>query len=151
MDDNDPAQIRGPSLSLRWVVRWLPMDRLRAERSLNTLKRHWFSKRKNLWAMVREVATKEESRMESSDAVHKADEVEATLALLGTDEAAVGYATMSIHVTAETEEAALAKARLVHEVTDGLGWVTEVERMNALKAGSAVCRATPTPTCGGRC
>ena len=83
---------------------------------------------------MREVATKEESRLESSDATHKADEVEATLALLGADEAAVGHLTMSVHVTAETEEAALAKARLVQEVADGLGWTTEVERTNALQS-----------------
>ena len=128
------SRLCGLPLSLRWGVRWLPMDRLRAEKQLNTLKRHWFSKRKNLWTMMREVATKEESRLESSDATRKADEVEATLAMIGADEAAVGHLTMSIHVTAETEEAALAKARVVQEVTDGLGWVTEVERVNALQS-----------------
>ena len=128
------TRLCGLPLSLRWTVRWLPMDRLKAEKNLNALKRHWFQKRKNLWTMMREVATKEESRLESSDATNKADEVEATLALLGADEAAVGHVTMSVHVTAETEEAALAKARMVQEVTDSLGWVTELERVNALQS-----------------
>ena len=128
------GRLCGLPLALRWTVRWLPMDRLRAERQLTTLKRHWFSRRKNLWTMVREVVTKEESRLESSDATHKADEVEATLALLGADGASVGHLTMAIHVSAETEEAALAAARTVQEVTDGLGWVTEVERANALQS-----------------
>ena len=128
------SRLCGLPLSLRWTVRWLPMDRLKAEKNLNALKRHWFQKRKNLWTMMREVATKEESRLESSDATNKADEVEATLALLGADEASIGHCTMSVHVTAETEEAALAKARMVQEVTDGLGWVTEVERVNALQS-----------------
>jgi type IV secretion system protein VirB4 len=110
------------------------MDRLQAEKNLTALKRHWFQKRKNLWTMMREVATKEESRLESSDATIKADEVEATLARLGADEASIGYCTMSVHVMAETEEAALAKARMVQEVTDGLGWVTEIDRVNALQS-----------------
>ena len=60
------GRLCGLPLSLRWTVRWLPMDRLAAEKQLNTLKRHWFQKRKNLWTMMREVATKEESRLESS-------------------------------------------------------------------------------------
>ena len=128
------GRLCGLPLAMRWTVRWLPMDRLRAERQLNALKRHWFQKRKNLWTMLREVATKEESRLESSDATNKADEVEATLAMLGADAAAVGHLTMSVHVAAETEEAALAKARLVQEVADGLGWTTEVERANALQS-----------------
>ena len=72
--------------------------------------------------------------MESSDATNKADEVEATLALLGVDEASIGYVTMSVHVMAETEEAALAKARMAQEVMDGLGFVTEVERVNAFQS-----------------
>ena len=128
------SRLCGLPLSLRWSVRWLPMDRMKAEKQLNVVKRHWFQKRKNLWTMMREVATKEESRLESSDATNKADEVEATLALLGADEASIGHCTMSVHVMAETEEAALAKARMVQEVTDGLGWVTEVERVNALQS-----------------
>ena len=128
------GRLCGLPIALRWTVRWLPMDRLQAEKQLTALKRHWFQKRKNLWTMMREVATKEESRLESSDATHKSDEVEATLALLGADEAAIGHLTMSIHVMAETEEAALAKARMVQEVTDGLGWTTEIERTNALQS-----------------
>ena len=128
------ARLSGLPMPLRWVVRWLPMDRLKAERQLNTLKRHWFSKRKNLWTLLREVATKEESRLESTDATNKAAEVESTLALLGADGASVGHVTMSVHVSAETEEAALAKARVVQEVTDALGWVTEVERVNAMQS-----------------
>ena len=128
------TRLCGLPLALRWSVRWLPMDRMKAEKQLNAVKRHWFQKRKNLLTMMREVATKEESRLESSDATIKADEVEATLVLLGADEASIGYCTMSVHVMAETEEAALAKARMVQEVTDGLGWVTEVERVNALQS-----------------
>ena len=128
------GRLCGLPLAMRWTVRWLPMDRLKAEKNLNALKRHWFQKRKNLWTMMREVATKEESRLESSDATNKANEVEETLAMLGADAAAVGHLTMTVQVTAETEEAALAKARLVQEVTDGLGWTTEVERANALQS-----------------
>ena len=118
------------------------MDRMKAEKNLTALKRHWFQKRKNLMTMMREVATKEESQLESSDATNKASEVEEVLALLGEDEAAVGHLTMSVQVMAETEEAALAEARLVQEVTDGLGWVTEVESQRPAKLArqSAVAR-----------
>ncbi|MEM6559986.1 MAG: conjugal transfer protein TrbE [Planctomycetota bacterium] len=128
------ARLCGLPIALRWTTRWLPMDRMKAEKNLTALKRHWFQKRKNLMTMMREVATKEESQLESSDATNKASEVEEVLALLGADEAAVGHLTMTVQVMAETEEAALAKARLVQEVTDGLGWVTEVERANALQS-----------------
>ncbi len=79
-------------------------------------------------------ATKAESQLESSDATHKADEVEVTLALLGADEASIGHGTMSVHVMAETEEAALVNARTVQEIVDGLGWTTEVEGVNALQS-----------------
>jgi hypothetical protein len=119
------------------------MGRMKAEKQLNAVKRHGFQKRKNLLTMMREEgwgvgggggATKEASRLESSDATIKADEVEAMLGLLWADEASIGYCTMSVHVIAETEEAALAKARMVQEVTDGLGWTTEVERVNSLQS-----------------
>ncbi|QQE11313.1 hypothetical protein JD969_17720 [Planctomycetota bacterium] len=118
----------------RWCIRFLPMSRQMAHSHVTKLKRHWFSKRKNLFTLMKEMASKEESQLEDPDARVKADDADHALAMIGSDDASFGYTTMSFCVWDVTSEAAESKANVLREATDRSGWITQIESTNAFEA-----------------
>lgn len=126
--------LNGLACEYRWVGRWIPMDKTEATRRLNKLRRHWFAKRKNMWTLIREVLTKQESRLEDSDSVNKANDVDEALQELGSDFCSFGDFTLSITTWDQDEHAATEKARGIQEVVDSFGIVSEIEDFNAFQA-----------------
>jgi type IV secretion system protein VirB4 len=121
-------------MEYRWVGRYLPMDKVEAARSLNKLRRHWFAKRKNLWTLLREVLTKQESALEDTDSLNKAEDVDAALQELGADFCSFGDFTLTVTTWDAQEAIAMEKARAIQQVIDGFGIVSEIEDFNALQA-----------------
>jgi type IV secretion/conjugal transfer VirB4 family ATPase len=118
----------------RWVGRFMPMDKTDATKLLNKLRRQWFAKRKGMVTLLKEAITKQESKLEDSDSINKAQDVDDALQELGGDHCSFGDFTLTITVWDQAETAATEKARAVQQVVDGVGLVSEIEGFNAVQA-----------------
>ncbi len=121
-------------ISYRWVSRFLPLDREEARRELEKIRKRWFSKRKGLATMLREALLKEESSLQDNDAANQTADADLALQELGADAVSAGYATLTLVVAEESEEQANDSVRLISQVADGLGFVTQLESVNAVEA-----------------
>jgi type IV secretory pathway VirB4 component len=89
-------QLNGLGVSYRWVSRFLPLDKEDARRAITTLRKRWFAKRKGILALLKEALTQEPTALEDPDALQKAGDADAALAILGGDAAAMGYFTPTL-------------------------------------------------------
>ena len=121
-------------IEYRWVGRYLPMDKADATRHLNKLRRQWFAKRKGMTTLLKEAITKQESKLDDSDSLNKAEDVDDALQELGGEHCSFGDFTLTITVWDEDEQTATEKARAVQQVVDGIGLVSEIEDFNAVQA-----------------
>jgi type IV secretion system protein TrbE len=121
-------------IEYRWVGRYLPMDKADATRLLNKMRRQWFAKRKGMTTLLKEAMTKQESKLEDSDSLNKAEDVDDALQELGGDHCSFGDFTLTVTVWDGNEETATEKARAVQQVVDGVGLVSEIEDFNAIQA-----------------
>lgn len=118
----------------RWSTRFLCMDKAEAEKELGRLRRQWFSKRKNVAALLRETIFQQESPLVDTDASNKAVDADAALQELGSDQVAFGYATATVTVFDTDAGAADEKLRMIERVIQGRGFVTIPETLNAVEA-----------------
>ncbi len=121
-------------VSYRWVTRFLPLGREDARREIEKIRKRWFSKRKGLLTLLREALFREESALLDNDAGNQAADADAALQDLGSDGVSAGYATLTITIAESSEAAAEDALRLIRQTTDALGFVTEVESVNAVEA-----------------
>ena len=122
------------ALEYRWVARYLPMDKLQATSHLGKLRRQWFAKRKGMLALLKEAIMKQESRLEDSDSLNKAQDADAALQELGGDYVSFGHFTLTVTVWDENESTAIDKARAVQQVVDSNGMISQIESFNAVQA-----------------
>jgi type IV secretion system protein VirB4 len=118
----------------RWTTRFICLDKAAAERELTTLRRHWFSKRKGLVAMLRETLTQEPSPLVDSDADNQAADADQALQELGSDAVAYGYVTATVVVSDCDPAVADEQRKAVERVIQGRGFVTVPESFNAVEA-----------------
>ncbi len=121
-------------ISYRWVTRFLPLDREEARRELEKLRKRWFSKRKGLLTLLREALFREEAALLDNDAANQTADADLALQELGADAIGAGYATLTIIVGETREQAADEAMRQIQQIADGLGFVSQVESMNAVEA-----------------
>lgn len=122
------------ALSYRWVTRFLPLDREEARRELEKIRKRWFSKRKGLLTLLREALFREEAALLDNDASNQAEDADRALQDLGADAISAGYVTLTITIADASEAAANESVRQIQQVADGLGFVTQVEAVNAVEA-----------------
>ena len=60
------------AVEYRWMTRYIPMDKEEAIKELTRYKRRWFSKRKGIFTLLKEIISGAESAMVDSDAENKA-------------------------------------------------------------------------------
>jgi len=118
----------------RWTTRFLCLDKAAAERELTALRRHWFSKRKGLVALLRETLTQEPSPLVDSDADNQAADADRALQELGSDAVAYGYVTATVVVGDPDPTVADEQRQAVERVIQGRGFVTLPESFNAVEA-----------------
>ncbi|EGY01294.1 Conjugal transfer protein trbE [Nitrospirillum viridazoti Y2] len=118
----------------RWVSRFLPLDRPVATRTLTRLRRHWFSKRKSVFVLLREVVTNEPVQLVDSDAENKAADADLALQALGADHVGFGYLTTTVTVWDEDRQAAQDKLALVERAITSRGFTVIRETDNAVEA-----------------
>lgn len=121
-------------ISYRWVTRFLPMDREEGRKELEKIRKRWFSKRKGLMTLLREALFREESQLQDNDASNQTEDADLALQELGADAVSAGFATLTITIAEEDEEQANEAVRQVQQVADGLGFVTQLESVNAVEA-----------------
>ncbi len=121
-------------LSYRWVTRFLPLSPEEARREIERARKRWFSKRKGLMTLLREALFREESALQDNDAANQAGDADAALQTLLGEGCGAGYATLTITVAETSVEAADEAIARIRQMTDGLGFVTELESVNAVEA-----------------
>ena len=121
-------------LTYRWVTRYLALSPEEARREIERTRRRWFSKRKGLMTLVREALFREESALQDNDAAAQASDADAALQTLLGQGCGAGYVTLTITVAEDSEAAADEAVRLIRQTTDAIGFVTELESVNAVDA-----------------
>ena len=118
----------------RWVTRAICLDKLAAVQLASRVRRQWFSKRKSLAAILKEVLTSEASALVDSDAENKAAEADAALQDLGGDVAGHAFITASVVVWDEDADIAEARLRQVEKTIQASDFTCVLERTNAVEA-----------------
>ncbi len=120
--------------SYRWITRWISLDKPQANKELSKLRRQWFSKRKSVTAILREVMFNQESALVDTDADNKAIDADAALQELGSDDVSFGYVTTTIVVMDKDHAGVEEKLRSVERIINGKGFVTINETLNCVDA-----------------
>ena len=118
----------------RWSTRAICLDKTDAVKLLGKIRRQWFSKRKSIGAILKEVMTNEASALMDTDAENKALDADAALQELGSDQIGQAYVTATVCVWDESPSAADAKLRLVEKAIQGRDFTAMVETVNAVEA-----------------
>src|SRR6185312_9586467 len=77
---------------------------------------------------------REETALLDNDAGNQTADADLALQELGADGLSAGYATLTITIAEEDEQKAGESVRQIQQVADGLGFVTQVEGVNAVEA-----------------
>lgn len=118
----------------RWVTRFIALDKTLATKTLTSLRRQWFNKRKSITALLREVLYNSPARLLDSDADNKVADADQALQVLGGDHVAFGYLTTTITVTDRNRASVEDKVRAVERIVNGLGFTCVRETVNAVEA-----------------
>ncbi len=118
----------------RWVVRWLSLDKAEAQHELGKKRRHWWSKRKGIAALLREAIWQQETKLVDSDAENQSLDADVALQELGSDAVSFGLFTATITVWDESEAAVAEKVKLIGRVVRSQGFVAVEETLNAVDA-----------------
>jgi type IV secretion/conjugal transfer VirB4 family ATPase len=118
----------------RWVTRYLCLDKAEAKALLEKYRKQWWAKRKGLWTMIKEEASKQEAALVDNAAAGKAADADAALRELGDDLVSYGYLTTTVTVWDGELEAARRKSARVKEVVQGRGFTVKDETLNSTQA-----------------
>jgi type IV secretion system protein VirB4 len=118
----------------RWVSRFIALDKALATKTLTSLRRQWFNKRKSITALLREVLYNQPAQLLDSDADNKVVDADQALQALGGDHVAFGYLTATITVADPSRTGVEDKVRSVERVVNGLGFTCIREGVNAVEA-----------------
>lgn len=129
----------------RWVSRFLPLDKIDAEKEIANEQRRWWSKRKSVFQLVQETITGNETALVDNDAHNKAADADLARQCIAADMVSFGYFTPCIVVWDRDLTRLERKIRDVEAIINGLGYATIEESLNAVDAwfGSipGFCRA----------
>jgi type IV secretion system protein VirB4 len=118
----------------RWMTRFIALDKTEATKTLTSLRRQWFNKRKSISALMREVLYNQPVQLLDSDADNKVVDADLALQALGGDHVAFGYLTATISVMDTDRQRAEEKRRAVERVVNGAGFTCIREGVNAVEA-----------------
>lgn len=122
------------TVEYRWVTRYIPFDKLEAEKQIKAVRRHWFSKRKGLGAILSEALWGQASALEDTDAINKAAQANDVLEAVGVDAVTMGQFTPVVIVKDKDPQILQEKVRYIQKAIESKGFVTRVERDNAVEA-----------------
>ncbi len=129
LDDLNHLQIE-----YRWVTRYLCLDKQDAKSEIEKYRKRWWAKRKGLWTMLKEEATKQESALLDSAAANQAADADAALQELGDDLVGFGYLTATVTVWDTDQQQARRKLQAVKQAIQARGFVVRDEGLNGREA-----------------
>jgi len=118
----------------RWVTRFLCLGKAEAKALLEKYRKQWWSKRKGLWTLIKEEASKQEAALIDNAAATKAADADAALQELGDDLVSYGYLTTTVTVWDKDLEEARKKSQRVKEVIQSRGFTVRDETLNSTQA-----------------
>ncbi len=118
----------------RWVTRYLCLGKAEAKSLLEKYRKQWWSKRKGLWTMIKEEASKQEAALVDNAAAGKAADADAALQELGDDLVSYGFLTTTVTVWDAELEGARRKSQRVKEVIQSRGFTVKDETLNGAQA-----------------
>ena len=118
----------------RWSTRAIMLDKTDATKLVTKIRRQWFSKRKSVAAILKEVMTNEASVLVDTDATNKAADADAALQDLGSDQIGEAYVTATVTVWDADSSIADEKLRLVEKIIQGRDFTCIAEGVNAIEA-----------------
>ena len=121
-------------IEYRWVVRYLSLDKEEARKEIEKYRRQWWGKRKSLFTLLKEEATKEPSALLDSAAANKAADADAALQELGDDLVSFGIMTCTVTVSHSDLQEAMRRIRRVKQVIQSRGFVVKEESLNSKEA-----------------
>ena len=121
-------------IEYRWCSRYLPLDKIDAEKILKNYRRKWFAKRKGILSLVMESFSKTESAMVDNASVRKSQDADLALQELADDCVTFGYFTATITIWDKDLQVVNDKSREVERVINGMGFATVSETVNAVDA-----------------
>lgn len=127
-------QLNHLDFGYRWVTRFIALDKTMASKTLTSLRRQWFNKRKSVAALLREVMYNQPTALLDSDADNKVFDADHALQALGGDHVAFGYLTATVTVFDRDRDRVEQKRRAVERAVNGLGFTTIRESVNAVEA-----------------
>jgi len=127
-------QLNQLSINYRWMTRFIPLDKLEAEKQLKRYKQKWFSKRKGMLHLLQEVFTKSESQLLDTASVEKAKDADEALKELAEDYVSYGYYTATITIMDQDLEKVTAMQNEIEKIINSLGFTTIAETFNAVEA-----------------
>jgi len=122
------------AFSYRWSTRAIMLDKTDATRLVTKIRRQWFAKRKSIAAILKEVLTNEQSVLVDSDAANKANEADAALQDLGSDQISEAYVTATVTVWDADPRIAEEKLRLVEKIIQSHDFTCIAETVNSIEA-----------------
>jgi len=118
----------------RWVTRFLCLDKVEAKSLIEKYRKQWWAKRKGLWTMIKEEASKQEAALIDNAAANKAADADGALQELGDDLVSFGYLTATVTVWDRDLEQARRKGQRVKETIQSRGFTVRDETLNSTEA-----------------
>lgn len=129
----------------RWSTRFIAKDKEDALKEITGTMRKWYSKRKSMATIIKEMISGTESIIQDSDAVNKANEADLAAQMLSDDLVSYGYYTCTVIVKDKDLNRVEKKMKAVEKAINSLGFTTVNETLNAFEAwlGSIPGHARP--------
>lgn len=120
----------------RYVVRYMPLDKVDAERVLSSQRRKWWQRRRSVvqHTSQRFLQTPDTQMLDNQEAVSKAEDIEAALVMLAEDLVSFGYFTGTVVVWDADHARAQDKLQQVEHAIQSRGFSTYRETLNAVEA-----------------
>ncbi|MGE5607303.1 MAG: hypothetical protein ACM3YE_16635 [Bacteroidota bacterium] len=82
----------------RWVSRYIPLDKIDAQKELRQYRKNWYANRQGAFQMVKEIITGSQSAMVNNDALAKSTDADEALQEVDADYVSYGYFTATVTV-----------------------------------------------------
>ncbi len=122
------------NIEYRWVTRYICLDKEDAQKEITRYRKRWWAKRKNIFTMLKEEATQEESALIDNASVGKAADCDAALHGLANDMASYGHLTITITVWHRDRDEALRRISAVIKAVQSRGFTVMDESLNSKEA-----------------
>lgn len=116
----------------RWNTRFICLGHEGGKKTLENIRRMWFSGRKKLMTVLQEVATQTESSLGESSALNKSDDADYALQLLDSGHVSFGQFTATVCVWDQDPRRSEEKIQKCTSIINRLGFSCHIENLNAL-------------------